>query len=342
MNNAIKVILLIVLVAVVIFVVWKLIGGTKETAELTAQASPVKRLEGSTRSVQSVSVGARRTMYQGDGVNVEQQGRAQLTIAGCSLDIFQGSGLQWAPSAAGAPVCTVNMSHGTLVASVDKQMVLNTEWCVIRTLGTRFIVHLDPDRGLLWIIVREGKVEVIAGSNRVVVGPREQTWVRRDRQIAPVLPADRGEVGELFPPLEVLTNDAVRDRSWLDESVATEPPPPPPPPATLEMALEQSTDQVIVGDCEGEHTVVIAAYLDGPEELIAQIDSAVIRYRWEGGDTQIVGMERVDELTFAGEIAPFDYCCEEAVMEYEVEVTSQSKERMAAEAGKVLLTWCMG
>jgi hypothetical protein len=338
MSNAIKVILLIVLVAVVIFVVWKVVGGVKETAELTARASPVKRLEGSTHSVESVSVGTKRTMYQGDGVNVDQQGRAQLKIAGCSLDIFQGSGLQWTPSTASAPVCTVDMSHGTLVASVDKDMALNTEWCVIRTLGTRFIVHVDPDRGLLWIIVREGKVEVIAGSNRAVVGPGWQTWVRRDGQIAPLRPANRGEVGELFPRLEELTNNALRDGEWLGESVATEPP----PPATLEIALEQSTDQVVVGDCEGEHTVFITAYLEGPEEVIAEVDFATLRYRWEGGDPQVVGMERADDFTFVGEIAPFDYCCEEAIMEYEVEVTSRSKERMAAAAGKVLLVWCMG
>jgi hypothetical protein len=228
MNNAVKVILLIAVVAVVIFVVWKIIGGVKETAQLTARASPVRRLEGSTHSVEAVSVGSKCTMYQGDGVNVEQQGRAELKIAGCCLDICQDSGLKWAPSTeAGAPVCTVDMSHGTLVAAVDKEMVLNTEWCVIRTLGTRFLVHLDDARGLVWVIVQEGRVEVIADSRRVVVRPGQQTWVRRDGQIAPVRPATRGEVGDLFPPLEELTGDAIEDPEWLDESVVTQTPPPP-------------------------------------------------------------------------------------------------------------------
>ncbi len=227
MNNAIKVILLIAVVAVVIFVVWKVIGGVTETAELTAQASPVRRLEGSTRSVEAVSVGAKCAMYQGDGVNVERQGRAQLKIAGCCLDICQNSGLKWAASTdPSAPVCTVDMSHGTLVAAVDKEMVLNTEWCVIRTLGTQFLVHVDDARGLLWVIVEEGRVEVLTSVGREVLQARQQTWVRRDGQIAPVRPATRSEVGELFPPLEVLTDDAVQDRVWLDESAVTELPPP--------------------------------------------------------------------------------------------------------------------
>ena len=62
MNDTVKVVVLIALVAVVIFVVWRVIGGIKETAELTALASPVKRLDGSTQSVESVSVGSSRTM----------------------------------------------------------------------------------------------------------------------------------------------------------------------------------------------------------------------------------------------------------------------------------------
>jgi hypothetical protein len=242
MSDTVKVMVLIAVVAVIIFVVWKVIDGVKETAELTALASPVKCLECSTQNVESVSVGSTRTMYEGDGVNVEQRGRAELEIAGCSLDIFQSSGLQWTPSTrAGAPVCTVDMSHGTLVASVDTEMVLNTEWCVIRTLGTKLLVRLNPARGLLWIIVREGRVEVVTASERVVVQAGQQTWVRRDGWIAPVRPATRGEVGELFPVLEELSNGAVQDGEWLGETVVPEPPSPTITPTPRQTATPTST-----------------------------------------------------------------------------------------------------
>lgn len=337
MKNGGKVVLLIVLLALVLLAVTLLRSCGKQTAELTAVRSPVKRLEGTTSQVEPVSQGSKRTMHQGDGVNVGQHGRAKLRIAGCDLEIFQASGLSWAlPSAAGAPVCTAGMSHGTILASVTSEMILNTEWCVIRTLGTEFVVHLDPGRGVLWIIVGEGAVEVTTTRDYAVVRAGEQIWVWRSGLMEPVRPATRDEVGDEFPPLEELTDGAIQDDEWLDPVPSVE------VAAELLLSLEQSTDEVIVGDCSGAHTVQIWTSIDGPPEVLAGVERAALHFRWEGIDERVIKMERVDDYTFAAEIAPFDYCCEQTTMVYTVRVFGLATTPLATESGKVLLTYCLG
>lgn len=400
-------------------------SGGRPTAGLSSITSDVERYDGQAGNAEPVPEGEKRTMYEGDGVDVDDAGRAHLDMGGCLLEIFRKSGLQIGglPSQS-APVCIVDFEHGTIYNRVKRQTIIQTEWAVITSLSTEFLVHLDPDRGLLWVVVVEGVVRVEAAGRVVVLQAGEQTWVPRGRPPEPPRPATRAEVGDLFPPVEDLTNGVMIDGDLLEPGgeeptedllpevgvrvvpeqavvgevvaiiaeagddrgirqiailidgeivqqcsgspcefetefgepgahsiaaiaedtsgqrsrtetrvrvVAQEVP--------LTLELSQSTDEVIAGECPGDRTVQIQAGLAGP---VAGVEQATLSYSGEGIEGQTVQMERVDDQTFVATIGPFDYCCQQTIVEYTVEVFSGSQVPAASRSGEVLVSFCIG
>jgi hypothetical protein len=225
------------------------------------------------------------------------------------------------------------------------------------------LVHLDLARGLLWVIVVDGRVEVEAGGQRVEVGRGQQVWVFQGRPPEQPRPATRAEVGDLFPPIEELTNGLLPDVELLepieDRPVpvteppaepppvteppaepppVTEPPAEPPPEEELVLTLEQSTDEVFAGECGDPRTVQIVATLSGGDEAIADVAWATLRYRWDSTE-DILEMERVDDRTFVAEINPADYCCSQTTIFYTVDVYDRFEENVASGSGELLLTY---
>lgn len=184
----------------------------KRTADLEAVTSAVNRYDAQSSNSYSVPAGSHRKMYEGDGVNVNQNGYAKLDLGGCLLQIFRSSGLQVSglPSES-APVCVVEFQHGTIYNRVETKMIVNAEWVVITSVGTEFLVHLDPDREIVWVIAVEDMVEVSAEGVTVQVDAGQQTWVWRGQPPEPPRPAGRDVIGDLFASLDELTNGVLRD-----------------------------------------------------------------------------------------------------------------------------------
>jgi hypothetical protein len=199
----------------------------KRTADLEAVIAAVEQWKASDSQREALSPGAHRTMHEGDGATVDGLGYAKLNMSGCLFAIYRNSnlGVRGIPSES-APACIVGFEHGTIYNQVKTQTIVQTEWAVIRTLGTQFLVHLDPARGLLWVIVKEGSAEVEAAGQRVVLGPGQQTWVYQNRPPEPARPATRREVGDLFPRLENLTNGLLPDSELLEPVAGTPGEPP--------------------------------------------------------------------------------------------------------------------
>ena len=155
-------------------------GGVTLKADLAAIDSAVRRFDASKSQSEPVPKGTHRNMYEGDGVNVDQSGYAKLNMEGCILKIYRSTDLQveGIPSES-VPVCVVRFTQGTIYNQVEKQMIINTEWAVITALGTDFVVHLDPNREIIWLIVKDGVVQVEAAGQRVEVRADQQTWVQR-------------------------------------------------------------------------------------------------------------------------------------------------------------------
>lgn len=334
-----RVLLILVAIGVVVAVVWFLLGQTETTANLAAIKTNVQLWDARALQAESVPTGERRKLRHDDRVTVDDNGRARLSVEQCAWEIFRDTSLQvqHLPSES-AKACVVQLSHGTIYNKVEIKTVVNTDWAVVTALGTRFLVHLDLARGLLWVIVGDGVVEVQAAGQAVRLGAGEQTWVFRGGPPEPPRPARRSEVGRLFPTLDVLTNRDLGDGDLLlpEQPVAE------PEMELLGLDLEHTPDEVIAGECRGPRTAQIVAHLTGGDEAVANAARAVIRYQWEGGEELFAGMEQVDDRTFFVEIGPFDYCCQQTVIVYTVEILDASGQVLAAEAGEVLLTYCIG
>lgn len=189
-------------------------------ADLSSIHANVERFDASASRAEPVPEGDHRTMFEGDGVGVNRRGYAKLDMGGCLLEVFRDTDLQIGglPTES-APVCIVDFEQGTIFNRVEKQVIINTEWAVIISLSTEFLVHLDPYREIIWIVVVDGIVQVEAAGQRVEVRAGQQTWVRRGQPPEPPRPATRAEVGDLFPRVEELTNNVLSDPAILVGSV---------------------------------------------------------------------------------------------------------------------------
>lgn len=170
---------------------------------------------------------------------------AQLEMSGCVFAIFRNTELAVDGVASqSAPVCLVHNSHGTLYAVVSTDTVVGTDWAVVTASGTEFLVYVNQEIGLVWVIVADGYVEVEAAGVLVGLGAGEQVWVWRGEPPVGPVPARRSEVPDqvLFPPIEEPTNGEIPDGQPLEQ---------PAPPAALGVTLKQSTDVVQVPECGG-------------------------------------------------------------------------------------------
>lgn len=332
-----RAVLILVAIVIVVAVVWFLLRQTETTADLASINTDVQLQAAGALQPELVPSGQHRRMRADDQTTVNDSGRARLSVDECVWEIFRDTSLraEHLPDES-AKVCAVQMSHGTLYNQVEIRTRVTTDWAVVTALGTEFLVHLDQDRGLLWVIVVDGIVEVRAAGQVVRLEAGEQTWVFRGDPPEPPRPARRSEVGELFPPLDVLTNRELGDEDLLlPEQPVREVEP-------LGLELEHTPDEVITGDCSGPHTAQIAANLTGGDEAVAGAAFAIVRYQWEGSEEQFAEMERLDDRTFFAEIGPFDYCCQQTAVVYTVEVFNQSQELLVREIGRFLLSFCIG
>ncbi|MBS1251086.1 MAG: hypothetical protein MAG451_00116 [Anaerolineales bacterium] len=413
------------LIIVAIVVILPRVAPVTPTAELEAVISAVERLNGETLGAESVATGATRTMYERDGVGVDDAGYARLDMNGCLLGIFRNSEIEieGLPTDS-APACIIEFEHGTIYNRVKRKTVIDAQWAVITSIATEFLVHLNRERGIIWIVVHDGAVEVEAAGQTVIVEAGWQTWVFRGQPPEEPVPATRPDVGDLFPSIDDLTNGVMVDGDLLEPReeepaedlppevrISVEPKQPavgepvvivaeatddvevervailvdgeavercsgsackvetefgepgahtvgaiaqdtsgqsgeattriravsPAPSVSLE--ISQSTDEVIAGECSGVKTVQIVAEITGS---VADVQQAVLQYRWEDVTGDPVVMERVDDQTFIAEIGPFDYCCAQTTIEYNVQVFGSSTTPLASRSGKVLLTYCIG
>jgi hypothetical protein len=352
----------------------------KRTADLEAVLAAVERWDASASQREALTKGAHTKMYEGDGATVDSAGYAKLNMSGCFLAIFRDSdlGVRKLPSES-APACIAKFERGTIFNQVERKMIVQTEWAVITTLGTEFLVHLDPARGLLWVIVKEGLVEVEAAGQRAEVGAGQQIWVQRGRPPEQPRPATRDAVGDLFPLLDELSNGQLADGELLEpgEEPPAEPPPEPPaepppeppaepppeppaepppeppaePPAEsppeepaeeLSLRFRQSSDEVFAGECGEPQTVRVWALLSGSDEALAEVSWVTLRYRWEGIEERWLEMERLDDQTFVVEIDPSDYCCQKTNLFYTVDVYDRFEEILITGGGNLLLSYCIG
>lgn len=332
-----RVLLILVAIAVVVAVVWYVLSRSEVTADLAAMRSDVQFWDASASEQESVPTGERRKVHAEDGVNVDTSGRARLSAEQCLWEVYRDTSLkvEQLPTES-AQVCVVQLSHGTIYNRVQTQTLVKTDWAVVTALGTRFLVYLDPDRGLLWVLVEDGKVEVAASGEVVRLGPKEQTWVFRGKPPVTPRPALRSEADSInLPPVETMTNGELGDEdAFLPEA----------PVEAIEaprLSLEQNVDKVLAGACTGAHTIKIAAYLTGSEEALANVAQAVVRYQWEDSPKLADDMVRADDRTFVVELGPFDYCCMETEAEYRVEMLDASGEVLVSRAGKFIITFCI-
>jgi len=170
-------------------------------------------------------------MALNDAIHVDGSGKAHLRFADyLVVDIFRDTDLQInglsAPDAppayrlrleGGSTFNTINVqeeAHRRVQPSVE----FETDWAVIRTVGTAFFTHFDTLQESTWVIVKHGDVEVEAEGVTVEVSTGEQTWVESGSAPIQPLPACRelvGDDGELFPKVEKLTNGAITDSYLL-------------------------------------------------------------------------------------------------------------------------------
>ena len=325
---AVVVILVILLIAAFIIFVLPQIAPGKVSADLSAVTSDVERLDGRTTSAAPVAAGAHVKMYEGDGVNVSSSGYARLDLGGCLLQIFRNSGLQvQGLPGESAAVCIVDFEQGTIYNRVSKKTIVNTEWAVITTLSTAFFVHLDRARGVLWVIVKEGSVEIVAQGQRIVVQAGQQAWVFRGQPPQPPQPATRQIAGERFPPIDDLTNGVIAESALLAAAPAQQ---------RIVLTVTANSDEVVSGACAGAQTLQITARVQPP----AGVKQVTVAYGWRGVREQTAVMRQIETQTFVAEIGPFKYTGQPTALNYTVNVHGDAQKPLASESRTARLAAC--
>lgn len=225
----IRKLLVLVIAAVITFSA----AGCRATAGLRTVKDQVVQQKAGKSATKPLPAGKQSKLYEGDGVTVADQGYAQLDMGCCMLDVFINTQVtaKNVPKK-NTPLCTTDLSHGTVYAQCTDRITLNAGWVTITNLGSAFWVYYDDVRGIIWVIVKEGVVEVSAAGETVRLYADQQTWVYRGQGPLPPRPATREGVGNLFPSIEVLTNGELQDPDLL-ASVGNPPIEVPPPTEVL-------------------------------------------------------------------------------------------------------------
>jgi hypothetical protein len=224
------------------------------TATLRAGQSTVWYWPQRQGDLDTVEQDGTRTVTAGDGVNVNDSGRADLSFGDFDVQIFRHGQLQMIPTAdpngyglgydllQGATLNTV--SANTLQSLSNDRIGVRAGWAVVTAVYTahptastdqvaaaapgdaQFVV--ESDGSSTWVVVTQGTVNVepvkaTSGSipaagppaAPVVVNAGFQTWVDPGQPPVPPLPATRAAVGGKFPTLEDLTNGELTDSQVL-------------------------------------------------------------------------------------------------------------------------------
>lgn len=190
----------------------------QKTADLAAIASSVQHRDGSTGTQTDVSPGSSQTMHEGDGIRVDQQGKGEVTFAGCTVEIYWGTKMTLKTTS--APGCVFALEQGTLQVNVQSgtEATVDTPWATITSFGTQFFVYVGLEQRVVWVIVRDGHVRVSNELSTVTLSPGWQTWVLPGQAPVDPLPATRQAVQDLavFPLLTDLTSYGPPDRRRFD------------------------------------------------------------------------------------------------------------------------------
>lgn len=191
--------------------------------DLYAEVAPVqyRRAGGGSSSLTSPG---QTQLSLNDAVTVAGRGLARMLFGDfLEVKVYRDSALAvtGVPAANAPPAYRMRLEGGSLQGTLDPQRLaerrvqIDTEWAVIKALGTIFFVHYDARRELTWVVVKRGQVSVTAGSVEVIVESGQQTWVEpRGTPVGP-LRACRSLVGNLFPLVDDLTTDFIPDLELL-------------------------------------------------------------------------------------------------------------------------------
>lgn len=245
-------------------------------ATLTAEKDRV-RFKLLNQAEQDLAIQAQQLIGKGDAINVDENGRAALDfLDAIRVDIFHDSQLSIKgnidPNASALDLYA--LEGGTTLNQMDLDKIganrvrLETTWAVIDDLGTEFIAYYDQTREATWIVVRKGVTEVRARNangqpdqQMVQVNAGEQAWVLRQAQPVQPVPATRAAVGDLFPPLQALTDGEITDAAWL--------------PTISRMTLDRTT--LVSGQStQGTLTLSGPAYGGGLEVALFSSDPALV------------------------------------------------------------------
>jgi hypothetical protein len=177
-----------------------------------------------------------QSMDVNDAVTAGDQGKARLLFGdSLAVEVYRNTVLQTKGTVvtAGDQTTGLRLDDGTINVTerlAQQRVRVETDWAIIKSLGTIFFVHYDRRRGWTWVVVKQGRVSVTAGGVEIIVSAGEQTWVEPGGRPVGPLPACRNVVGDRFPRIEALTNDYIPDIELLCQQGPTPTPTPTPRP----------------------------------------------------------------------------------------------------------------
>jgi hypothetical protein len=201
----------------------------QEQVILTASKTTVLHRVGSSEA--EVLLDQAAEVHKGDLVAARAGGEGLLQFPDAVwVRIFQYTKLQYKteidPNA--EPVRRLFLEKGAITGeSLAEQraarrlnLEIETDWALIREIGTHFWVYYEPETDINWVVVREGVVELTAINNgqSVTIPAGYQSWLLADGVPAEPVPALRSEItrfGFAFPPMDELSLGAITEVEWL-------------------------------------------------------------------------------------------------------------------------------
>jgi hypothetical protein len=170
--------------------------------------------------VQSMS----RDVGPGDQINVSASGDAELRFTDALVvKIYRNSRLQWQAACDASAFLCYRLEAGTVYNTLNSDILAGrrvqvfTNWAVITAVGTEFLVHYDRTTRNTWVVVEDGTAHVSGGGQELDVPAHFQTFVEPAQPPATPMAATRSAIGERFPRVEALTNNALGDVAVLPE-----------------------------------------------------------------------------------------------------------------------------
>jgi hypothetical protein len=211
-------------------------GGTNVVlADLWSKVPQVIYQPG-TGSTAIVLTSTAQAVHRGDKFSVDDQGEAELRFPDDRLivRVFRNSelALDFQGISAGdeSKVDSFGVRRGAVFAITPQDRAsrhvsrVDTNWAVIETEGTQFLVYYNPQTEITWVVVTESRLKVSAARQGVIVPGQSvtvpagwQTWIEPGKPPQQPVPATRAVLNRLYPPpalpdlVNVLTNNALAD-----------------------------------------------------------------------------------------------------------------------------------